>query len=130
MKFCNSIVVNITFEKETLTVNKLDELERIFVKLIHIFHPFYGCFCSNDNKKMFDGGYYDVCSKKPVAIFDLNFWEKECYKQLLADKIKTEVNKCIYMENGYFIRLFKEAIDSTNEQHINYQKMINIKLGL
>lgn len=129
-KFNNTIVVNLTLDKEGLISEKLDELEKVFLKIIQIFHPFYGCFCSNANKEIFNGRYYDSCNKKPIAIFDLNFWEEECYNRLVINKIKKEVYKCMCIENGCFIRLFKEPIDSMNEVHIHYQRIINAKLGL
>lgn len=128
--FNNTVVARIALDKETFTSEKLDELEKIFLEIIQIFHPFYGCFFNDSDRTIFNGSYYDSANQKPKSIFDLNFWEEECYNRLMADKIKKEVYKCIYMERGYYIRLFKEPIDSMKEESIHYQKMINVKLGL
>lgn len=70
------------------------------------------------------GGYYDDEKQVPNAIFDLNYWDRSIINKLYSiDTVHSKLYEFEEINNGYYIRLQKEPIDTSNKAHLKLQKV-------
>jgi len=128
-KFLNTVVLDLNVDYKELETERFDELCKVFKQLVGIFRPFYGCIASRSNGDRFDA-YYDKAGNCPVSVFDVNYWGEEAASKLAVSSIQGKVFECVEMGNGYYIRLQKEPIDSSNAGQLELQGEVNCLLGI
>lgn len=129
-KFLNSLVINFNIDIKKQKNISFDELADVFKELINVCTPFYGCFTCKSNRNMYNG-YYDDGINVPNSIFDLNFWGKKVISKLAVnEEMFSGVYEYEKMKGGYYIRLQKDPVDTTNTQHMEFQKQVNCLMGI
>lgn len=129
-KFLNSLVINFNIDIKKQKNTSFNELANVFKELINACTPFYGCFTCKSNRNMFNG-YYNDGFNIPNSIFDLNFWGKNVISKLAVnEEILSKMYEYEKIKGGYYIRLQKNPIDTTNTQHMEFQKQVNCMMGI
>jgi len=125
-KFNNTLVIDLS-TKFSGIISRREDFEKLFKDLVVLFKPFWGCVANARNVESFDYKYWGV--EKPITVHWMNYFEEPILDKIGKDKI-LHLNGIEKMNHGYFYKMFDEPLDTSNNEHILYQKKLNSFLNL
>lgn len=115
-----ALPINITLEKSIECIDLLKDL-------VKLYNAYYACITSNKNIRIYDD-WYNYNDDVPKVIFWMNYWGNNIVNRLSINKIENKGLKCDRIDNGYYVRLQEEPVDTEDSTQLNRQKELSCLL--